>query len=176
MIDFKKELNTEQYRVVTKADGPSLVLAGAGSGKTRTLVYRVAYLLEKGVAPERIMLLTFTNKAAHEMLSRVEELIGDHEKTKKIWGGTFHHVANRLLRTMGSAVGLKRNFFILEREDSKDMLKRIVKELGGATQRGRRMPQPGVFLEVVSYAANAQIGIPEALEKKYPEGLDMAEV
>src|SRR3989344_7947102 len=151
MIDFKKELNTEQYRVVTKADGPSLVLAGAGSGKTRTLVYRVAYLLEKGVAPERIMLLTFTNKAAHEMLSRVEELLKSSKQASGLWGGTFHHVANRLLRTMGSAVGLKRNFSILDREDSKDMLKRIVKELGGATQRGRRMPQPGVFLEVVSY-------------------------
>ena len=176
MIDFKKELNQAQYEVVTKSDGPSLVLAGAGSGKTRTLVYRVAYLLEQGVAPERIMLLTFTNKAAHEMLSRVDELLQNKKQATGLWGGTFHHVANRLLRTMGSAVGLKRNFSILDREDSKDMLKRIVKELGGATQRGRRMPQPGVFLEVVSYAANAQIGIPEALEKKYPEGLDMAEV
>lgn len=172
MIDFKKELNPAQYEVVTKADGPSLVLAGAGSGKTRTLVYRVAYLLEQGIKPERILLLTFTNKAAHEMLSRVAELVKDPKKTQKIYGGTFHHVANRLLRKLGSAINLKSNFTILDREDSKDMLKRIIKEEGGPApaKGGRRLPQPGIFLEVIGYAANAQLKIEEALGRKYLEG------
>ena len=185
MIDFKKELNKAQYEVVTAPKGPALVLAGAGSGKTRTLVYRVAYLLEQGVLPERILLLTFTNKAAHEMLSRVAELIQRSEKTKKteprtvhdrkvgtgtgVWGGTFHHVAHRLLRKMGSAVGLKSNFTILDREDSKDALKRILKEFL-QQMHGKRLPQPGIVLEVISYAANAQVPLAEAIEKKYPDG------
>lgn len=175
MIDFKKELNQAQHKVVTEASGPSLVLAGAGSGKTRTLVYRVAYLIEQGVKPERILLLTFTNKAAHEMLSRVDELLKDPKQTKKIWGGTFHHVANRLLRKMGKAIGLKSNFSILDREDSKDMLKRCIKQIAGGT-KGKRLPQPGIFLEVVSYAVNAQITIEEALSRKYPEGMRILEL
>ena len=89
-IDFTKELNADQLAAVTAEDGPALVLAGAGSGKTRTLTYRVAYLLQNGVSPEAILLLTFTNKASKQMLERVEELtgIGAH----RFLGGTFHHV------------------------------------------------------------------------------------
>ena len=96
-IDYAKELNQEQLDVVLHGDGPCLVLAGAGSGKTRTITYRVAYLLEQGVDPASILLLTFTNKAAREMLDRVERLLG--ASAHGIWGGTFHSVANRLLRT-----------------------------------------------------------------------------
>lgn len=177
MIDFKKELNPAQYEVVTGATGPALVLAGAGSGKTRTLVYRVAYLLEQGVKPERILLLTFTNKAAHEMLSRVNELMhntdlsGELRQAKGLYGGTFHSVAHRLLRTMGSAVGLAKNFTILDREDSKELLKRIIKENAGAENK-KRLPQPGIALEVIGYAVNAQCSMEEALLKKYPDGVD----
>src|SRR3989338_801326 len=100
-IDYQKELNQEQLDVVLHGDGPCLVLAGAGSGKTRALTYRVAYLLEQGVDPSSILLLTFTNKAAREMLSRVEMLMG--VAAKGIWGGTFHSVGARFLR---SAAGL----------------------------------------------------------------------
>ena len=93
MIDYEKELNSEQYRVVMEEGGPLLVLAGAGSGKTRTLTYRVARLLESGVSPESILLATFTNKAANSMLNRVESLINSY--TGRIMGGTFHHIAHR---------------------------------------------------------------------------------
>src|SRR5213079_2710687 len=95
-IDYAKELNEQQYAAVTAPPGPSLVIAGAGSGKTRTLTYRVAYLLEQGIAPERILLLTFTNKAAREMMRRVTDLLG--QEMGALWGGTFHGIGNRLLR------------------------------------------------------------------------------
>jgi len=98
-IDFKKQLNAEQYKVVTAGQGPHLVLAGAGSGKTRTLVYRVAWLINQGVNPEKILLLTFTNKAANEMMNRVRNILGFSKKDKlNLWGGTFHSMAHRLLR------------------------------------------------------------------------------
>src|SRR5271170_4373550 len=95
-IDYAAELNEQQCAAVTAPPGPSLVIAGAGSGKTRTLTYRVAYLLENGVAPQQILLLTFTNKAAREMLDRVTNLVP--EATQGIWGGTFHSVGHRILR------------------------------------------------------------------------------
>jgi len=99
MNDYEKELNPEQLKVVKEEGGPILVLAGAGSGKTRTLIYRVAHLLERGVAPENILLATFTNKAARSMLTRVENLI--YSYTGKIMGGTFHHIAHVILRSQG---------------------------------------------------------------------------
>src|SRR5947209_16911492 len=95
-IDYAKELNEQQYAAVTAPPGPSLVIAGAGSGKTRTLIYRVAYLLEQGIAPDRILLLTFTNKAAREMMRRVADLLG-HELAS-LWGGTFPAMGTRVLR------------------------------------------------------------------------------
>src|SRR6476661_8515973 len=95
-IDFAAELNPQQHEAVTAPPGPALVIAGAGSGKTRTLTYRVAYLLENGVLPSNILLLTFTNKAAREMLDRVTSLITND--ISGLWGGTFHSVGNRILR------------------------------------------------------------------------------
>src|SRR5258708_37091636 len=100
-IDFRKELNSEQFAAVTAEPGPLLVLAGAGSGKTRTLTYRVAYLLSKGVRPGEILLLTFTNKAAKEMLHRVHELTG--VEPARFWGGTVHTIGHRALRMHGDA-------------------------------------------------------------------------
>ena len=99
-IDFAADLNPEQLAVATAPGGPTLVVAGAGSGKTRALTYRLAWLVHQGVDPGRIMLVTFTNRAAREMLSRVEVLV--KQKTREIWGGTFHHIANRILRTHGN--------------------------------------------------------------------------
>ena len=115
-IDFRAELNDDQYRAVTAGNGPALVLAGAGSGKTRTLTYRVAYLLSEGVRPEEILLLTFTNKASREMLDRVEQLtgVGAHQ----FLGGTFHHVGGQVLRNFGDCVGIARNYTILDDSDS----------------------------------------------------------
>src|SRR5262247_3441743 len=95
-IDYARELNEQQLAAVTAPPGPSLVIAGAGSGKTRTLTYRVAYLLEQGIPPERILLLTFTNKAAREMMRRVSDLLGN--ELASLWGGTFHSIASRVLR------------------------------------------------------------------------------
>ena len=109
-IDYEKELNSEQLDVIKNAKGPCLVLAGAGSGKTRTLVYLTAYLLEHKIPPSNIMLVTFTNKAAREMLNRVELLL--HYHPKGLWGGTFHHLANIVLRRYAKLLGFESNFSI----------------------------------------------------------------
>src|ERR1700742_935586 len=95
-IDFAAELNAQQHAAVTAPPGPALVIAGAGSGKTRTLTYRVGFLLEQGIPPDRILLLTFTNKAAKEMMRRVSDLLG--RDLPELWGGTFHSIGNRILR------------------------------------------------------------------------------
>ncbi|HYP16139.1 MAG TPA: UvrD-helicase domain-containing protein, partial [Opitutus sp.] len=123
-IDFRAQLNDEQYAAVTAEPGPLLVLAGAGSGKTRTLTYRVAYLLSKGVKPGEILLLTFTNKAAKEMLHRVQGLTGI--EPQRFWGGTFHSLGHRALRIYGEAIKLPRNFTILDADESETLLKQTV--------------------------------------------------
>src|SRR5215467_10609465 len=105
-IDYARELNEQQFAAVTAPPGPSLVIAGAGSGKTRTLTFRVAYLLEHGVQPEKILLLTFTNKAAREMMRRVNDILGQDLST--LWGGTFHSIGNRILRRHAERLGLRR--------------------------------------------------------------------
>ena len=116
-IDFKAELNEQQYAAVTSPPGQALVLAGAGSGKTRTLTYRVAYLLANAVAPSNILLLTFTNKAAREMLERVDHLLPG--QVGGLWSGTFHSICNRILRVHAPKADLTKGFTILDAEDSK---------------------------------------------------------
>src|SRR5436305_6569556 len=113
-IDYAGELNAQQHAAVTATPGPSLVLAGAGAGKTRTLIYRVAYLLEQGIPAERILLLIFTNKAAREMMRRAADLLG--QELRDLWGGTFHSIGNRVLRAHASLAGYERDFSILDRE------------------------------------------------------------
>ena len=125
-IDYAHELNEQQLAAVTAPPGPSLVIAGAGSGKTRTLTYRVAYLLEQGIPAERILLLTFTNKAAREMMRRVTELLG--QELKSLWGGTFHSIGNRILRQHAGLVGYAPGFSILDREDGKHLIATCVAE------------------------------------------------
>ena len=164
-IDYEKELNPEQLRAVTSSEGPCLVLAGAGSGKTRTIVYRVAYLLERGVAPENILLVTFTNKAAREMMTRVEMLLG--YKPTGLWGGTFHSVANRLLRKYADRVGFQNNFTIMDEEDAKDMLKVCIKDLKIDT-KARRFPSPAVLKSIISYSSNSRKEIAKTIDAKYP--------
>src|SRR3989338_9947692 len=164
-IDYKKELNPEQLEVVLNGDGPCLVLAGAGSGKTRTIVYRVAYLLEKGVRPEEILLVTFTNKAAQEMRNRVEALL--KTKAKGLWCGTFHHVANRVLRQWGKPLGLEPDFGILDEEDSRDLLKACLKSLEPSTA-GLRLPKPGVMQSLLSFSVNAQMPVSQTISRHYP--------
>src|SRR5271167_1592207 len=127
-IDYAKELNEQQHAAVTAPPGPALVIAGAGSGKTRTLIYRVAYLLENGIAPNEILLVTFTNKAAREMLERVSSLLPND--TAGLWGGTFHSIGNRMLRRHAAAAGFQNGFSIMDREDQQDMLESVVATSG----------------------------------------------
>ncbi len=164
-IDYDAELNAEQLAVVKDGDGPCLVLAGAGSGKTRTIVYRVARLLEKGIPPDSILLLTFTNKAAREMLERVSSLIG--AEPGRLWGGTFHHVCHRILRERGARVGLREGFTIFDSEDAKDLMKVCVRE-SGVDVKAKRFPSPAVLLSLASYAVNAGLPLPETIELKHP--------
>src|SRR6516165_9451607 len=119
-IDYAKELNEQQHAAVTAPPGPALVIAGAGSGKTRTLTYRVGYLLEQGIPADRILLLTFTNKAAREMMRRVADLLS--QEMPALWGGTFHSIGNRILRLHADVLGYRRDFTILDRDDSKDLI------------------------------------------------------
>src|SRR5436190_13538399 len=119
-INYAGELNEQQLAAVTAAPGPALVIAGAGAGKTRTLIYRVAFLLEQGIPADRILLLTFTNKAAKEMMRRVADLLGGD--IPALWGGTFHSVGNRILRRHADVLGYARDFTILDREDARDLI------------------------------------------------------
>ncbi len=173
MIDFEKELNAEQLAVVQNGDGPCLVLAGAGSGKTRTITYRVAYLLEKGISPENILLVTFTNKAAKEMMDRVQ-LITKSEK-RLPWSGTFHHIGFRILKKYAPLLGYKNNFSILDSEDSNDLLKLCMKQ-EGIDRKERRFPSPGVLHGLLSYSRNAEKSLEEVLDEKHPQWLSIADV
>ncbi len=163
-IDYRKELNEQQLAAVTAGEGPMLVIAGAGSGKTRTLTYRVAWLVEHGVAPERILLLTFTNKASREMLRRVENLLPTD--ISAIWGGTFHHVGNRMLRRHAKLLGYGNDFTILDREDARDMLDACIAEAGIDT-KAERFPKGDVLAEVYSLAVNTERSIERVLGEQY---------
>ena len=169
-IEYAKELNPEQLDVVLRGDGPCLVLAGAGSGKTRTITYRVAYLLEHGIPADQILLVTFTNKAAREMLSRVEGLLG--ASLKGLWGGTFHSVANRILRLYAPQLGHTANFTIIDQEDGRDLMKVCIKDLNIDTT-ARRFPSPANLQSMVSYARNASRSMRDVVENKHPNFIDL---
>ena len=126
--NIKNALNDAQWEAVSYCDGPSLVIAGAGSGKTRVLTYKIAYLLDKGVPPWKILALTFTNKAAREMIERIERIVG-HEYTRELWAGTFHSIFARILRKESMILGFTSNYTIYDTSDSKSLIKKIVKEL-----------------------------------------------
>lgn len=171
-IDYARELNEEQRSVVLSDDGPILVIAGAGSGKTRVVTYRVARLLERGVPPGGILLLTFTNKAAREMLHRVEHLV--KMDTRYIWGGTFHHIGNLVLRQYADRAGYRRNFTILDNEDAKDVVELAVKE-SGVDAKSRMFPKSGVLKELFSYAANTIQTIEGAIRERNPFFYDLVD-
>ncbi len=150
-LDYAAALNPQQLAAVTAADGPSLVIAGAGSGKTRTLIYRVAYLIDKGVDPASILLLTFTRKASQEMLQRAGVLIG--ARSERVAGGTFHSVANTLLRRYGRPIGLEPGFTILDRSDAEDLIALVRNQLG-LNQKDKRFPRKGSIAEIFSKCEN----------------------
>ncbi len=165
-IDFETELNEEQYAAVTAPFGPSLVLAGAGSGKTRTLTYRVAWLLDQGVAPENVLLLTFTNKAAKEMLERVADLTG--VSSRLFWGGTFHHIGQRLLRRFGEPVGINPGFNILDQGDSESLLSDVIRRINPEFVKNKNNPKPKVIAHLISYARNTLRDVREMACERYP--------
>ncbi len=163
-IDYAGELNPQQLAAVMSPPGPSLIIAGAGSGKTRTLTYRVAFLLEQGIAPERILLLTFTNKAAREMMRRVMDLLGT--ELRSLWGGTFHSIGNRMLRQHAALLGFTAGFSILDREDAKDLLTACVTESKIDTKE-TRFPKADVLGDIFSMSVNTGKSIAETLGQFY---------
>lgn len=163
------ELNPEQKRAVTHGDGPLLVVAGAGSGKTKTLAYRVAWLISEGVDPGRILLLTFTRRAAAEMLRRAEEIVsrGGGNTTSRVWGGTFHATANRLLRVYAKAAGLEPDFTVMDQSDSEDLMNVIRHDLG-LQSREKRFPRKRTCLAVYSRCVNSRDSISLVLKRHFP--------
>ncbi len=166
-IDFRAQLNDEQFAAVTAVPGPLLVLAGAGSGKTRTLAYRVAYLLSQGVRPGDILLLTFTNKAAKEMLHRVHELTGI--EPARFWGGTFHSIGHRALRMHGEAIGLARTFTILDAEESEGILRDAVENADKTFFKDKTHPRPGPLHSMISMSRNTQLSLDETVTRFFPQ-------
>src|SRR3954471_20003301 len=164
-INYPAELNEQQLAAVTAPPGPILVIAGAGSGKTRTLTYRVAYLLENGIDPRNILLLTFTNKAAREMLNRVANLLP--VDASGLWGGTFHSIGNRILRRHGTALGYSSGFTIMDREDQKDLINTVVANTG-IDPKGIRFPKGDVLAEIFSFAVNTEMPLEGLLAEKFP--------
>jgi DNA helicase II / ATP-dependent DNA helicase PcrA len=170
---WKQSLNPAQLEAVTCADGPVLVIAGAGTGKTWTLACRVAYLIEQGVSPERILLLTFSRRAAREMLSRAGRLV-DLKRTGKVWGGTFHAIANRLLRVHGRPLGLSPDFTVLDQADMADLMDLIRAEQhpgrAAAAERReqRRFPRKDTLVAIYSRMVNAGQGLSTVLENGFP--------
>ncbi|MBU1180190.1 ATP-dependent helicase, partial [Patescibacteria group bacterium] len=166
------QLNDEQFKVVREGEGPCLVLAGAGSGKTRTIIYRLAHLLSNGTDPKNICLVTFTNKAAREMISRAELLLG--YKPKGLIAGTFHHMANFLLRRYGRTIGLEPNFTIIDEDDKKSLIKASIADAGIDTKQ-RRFPSPAVLKEIFSFSKNSRNSLEQVLEIKHPKFLEIKE-
>jgi DNA helicase-2/ATP-dependent DNA helicase PcrA len=165
-IDFRKDLNDDQYAAVTAAPGPALVLAGAGSGKTRTLTYRVAWLLHQGIRPWEMLLLTFTNKAAKEMLTRVEDLTG--APRGEFWGGTFHSVGQRFLRRHGRVAGIEPNFTIMDQDDAEALLGEVIRRLDPKFTKNKEHPKPSVIHNLYSYMRNTRQTLAQVIAEKHP--------
>ena len=171
-IDYVAALNPQQLSVVTAGEGPSLVIAGAGSGKTRTLVYRVAYLINSGVDPSHILLLTFTRKSAQEMLARAGDLIG--VRSQGVCGGTFHSVANLLLRRYGRSIGVELGFTILDRSDAEDLIALVRSQLG-LNEKDKRFPRKGTIMEMLSKSENTLRSLDEIILEEFSHFADHLE-
>ena len=162
-------LNPEQERAVAFGDGPLLVIAGAGTGKTRTLIHRVAHLIERGVAPERILLLTFTRRAAGEMLARAERLVGS--AGARVHGGTFHSVGHRLLRQFGAAAGLPADFTIMDQADAQDLMQ-LARGALGLAKSAKRFPKKETLHYLYSRHINTELPIDELLHREFAQFLE----
>ncbi|HEX9271458.1 MAG TPA: ATP-dependent helicase [Candidatus Binatia bacterium] len=168
-LDYRNELNDAQYQAATTVEGPLLIIAGAGTGKTRTLVYRVAHLIDIGVDPRSILLLTFTRRAAEEMLRRASLLIDN--RCSQVAGGTFHSFANLVLRQFGRRAGLSPSFTIMDRSDSEDAIQLLRTEMG-LNYKDKRFPRKQTVAEIFSMAVNKQTTVPDLLEREYPHLYD----
>ena len=172
MIDFRQDLNDAQYQVVMKEEGPLLVIAGAGSGKTRTLTYRVARLIDTGIYPGRILLATFTNKAAKSMVGRVQTLL-DRELTG-LWGGTFHHIAHRILRVNATAIGFDNQFSIVDSDDVRQLMNTCLAEMNFG-RSDPHFPKGAVLADILSFAVNTDDSVPNTVMRRYPASLHYTE-
>jgi DNA helicase-2/ATP-dependent DNA helicase PcrA len=168
--DFTSELNAEQAAAARHGEGPLLIIAGAGTGKTRTLVYRVAHLIDQGVPPKRILLLTFTRRAAHEMLSRAERLVGT--ASTRVQGGTFHATGHRLLRQFGPEAGLARDFSIMDQGDAEDLMQLARGSLGFGKSE-KRFPKKETLHYVYSRHINAEIPIETLIQREFSQFVEM---
>jgi DNA helicase II / ATP-dependent DNA helicase PcrA len=166
---FAQDLNDSQRAAATAPDGYNLILAGPGSGKTRVITYRVAYLIATGVTPESILLVTFTRRAAREMVGRLEGLIGPH--AARVWAGTFHHIGNRLLRRSAELLGYGPNFTILDGEDQLDLVKLAMNE-SGFFGTGKLAPKPPLVQHLISYAFNVGRPLTELVAARHPDLVD----
>jgi DNA helicase-2/ATP-dependent DNA helicase PcrA len=169
---FARDLNPTQRAAAMAGDGYHLILAGPGSGKTRVITYRVAYLIAKGVAPESILLVTFTRRAAREMVNRLEGLIGP--QAVKVWAGTFHHIGNRILRRSAEALGYTPNFTILDSEDQRDLIGLALDDVG-IGKAGKLAPKPAVVQHLISFAFNVQRPLSEIIAERNPNLGDFIE-
>ena len=169
-VDYEKDLNPEQFAAVMHEKGPALVLAGAGTGKTRVVTYRVARLIEGGMRPENILLLTFTNKAASEMMRRAEQLAG--RNIMGLFGGTFHHVANLILRQHYLLAGYRQGFSIIDREDSRELFESCVSEI---FRKEIVLPKGAVFAEICSLSKNTGAATPEVVTLRFPHFVNAIE-
>ncbi len=171
-IDYRGELNPAQYEAVTSVDGPHLIIAGAGTGKTRTITFRVAYLVELGVKPESILLLTFTRRAAQEMLRRATILLDT--RCEKVAGGTFHSFANTTLRHHAALLGFESSFTILDQGDAEDVVNLLRTQMKFDT-RERRFPRKQTLFDIFSKSVNTLTPIADVLKEDYPHFQDHLE-
>ena len=170
VIDYKKELNDAQYEAVTSVDGPHLVIAGAGTGKTRTIVYRVAYLVELGVKPENILLLTFTRKAAQEMQRRATIVLDS--RCDNVAGGTFHSFANTVLRKHASLLAYEHNYTILDQADAEDVMNLLRTRMKFDTKE-KRFPRKEALFDLYSRSLNTMTPLGELLLNDYPQYIEL---
>jgi DNA helicase-2/ATP-dependent DNA helicase PcrA len=165
LIDYQKELNPAQYAAATSVNGPHLIVAGAGTGKTRTITFRVAYLVELGVKPESILLLTFTRRAAQEMLRRATMLLD--ARCERVAGGTFHSFANLVLRQYASLIGFQSSFSILDQSDAEDVVNLLRTRLK-LDSRERRFPRKQTLFDIFSRVVNTGVPLRDVLKEDYP--------
>jgi DNA helicase-2/ATP-dependent DNA helicase PcrA len=169
-INYKQELNDAQYEAATSVNGPHLIIAGAGTGKTRTIVYRVAYLVELGVKPDSVLLLTFTRKAAQEMLRKASIVLDS--RCDQISGGTFHSFANSVLRKYAGQIGYESNFTILDQTDAEDVVN-LIRTQHKLDTKERRFPRKETIYDLYSRSLNTMTPVKELLAMDYPQYLEI---